>query len=53
MFERSCSGQMGVKWWGLLFLSFNIFLYLVMSQSDDVEHSSAYCFATTMGARQT
>lgn len=28
-------------------------LYLVMSQSEDVEHSSAYCFATTMGARHT
>lgn len=27
--------------------------YLVMSQSDDVEQSSAYCFATAIGARQT
>lgn len=27
--------------------------YLVMSQSDDVEQSSAYCLATTIGARHT
>lgn len=27
--------------------------YLVMSQSEDVEHSSAYCLATTIGARHT
>jgi hypothetical protein len=31
----------------------NIVTHLVMSQSLDVEQSSAYCFAITIGARQT